>query len=321
MRNPIAAAVLSLCLAATSYAAPRTSLLVLNKGDGTMSIIDPVSLETTATVPVGKNPHEALVSADGKTAWASNYNGAHTLGAVDVANGKALDPIDLGALVTPHGLALAGGKIYFTAEDSRAIGWCDPANGKVEWIMGSGQDKTHMIRLSQDGNTIFTTNIGSNTVSILTRAGKNWDIAQVKVGNGPEGFDISADGKELWVANSSDGSVSLVDIASKKVTATIDAGTKRSNRLEFTTDGKSVFVSDLEGRELVIIDTASHEITKRIALDAGAAGILMQPDGAKAYIALPNKKQIAVLDMKSLEVTARIATGTGPDGMAWSVIE
>jgi YVTN family beta-propeller protein len=216
-------------------------------------------------------------------------------------------------------LAEANGKIYFTAERSKVIGRCDVASRKVDWVLGIGQNSTHMIELTADRQTIVTTNIGSDSISLVKAQGKGWEIANVSVGKGPEGMDLVDGGKEIWVANSQDGTISIVDPAEEKVTQTIVVGTKRSNRLKFTPDGKLAFVSDLSGTDLVVIDVAKREVTKRIPLGGGAAGLQMDPSGGRAFVALPGKNEVVVVDLNSLEIAGRLATGKGPDGMAWVV--
>ena len=54
---------------------PANALLVLEKEQNTLVIVDPVSLTIVARVPVGENPHEVAVSADGSIAYISNYGG------------------------------------------------------------------------------------------------------------------------------------------------------------------------------------------------------------------------------------------------------
>ena len=107
----------------------------------------------------------------------------------------------------------------------------------------------------------------------------------VAVGRGSEGFDVTPDEKELWAANAGDGTISIVDIARRKVTQTLDANVKGANRLKFTLDGKLAFVSSLGGADLAVFDVSSRKEVKRIKLGRGAAGILMQPDGARVYVA------------------------------------
>lgn len=303
------------------------ALLVLEKSDRTMAIVDPGSLKVIARVPAGEDPHEVVASSDGKFAYISNYGAfgtpQHTLSVVDIQEQKPLPPVNLGALLAPHGLAFVDGKVYFTAEGSKAIGRYDPATNRVDWILGLGQNRTHMLFVTKDENQIYASDVNSNSISFLDRDKRadvsGWIQTVVPVGKGPEGFDVSPDGRELWAADSHDGTVSVIDIASKKVTQTFDVHTRQSNRLKFTLDGKLVLISDLLTGDLVIVDTASRKEIKRVNLGHGAAGILVAPDGTRAFIAVDTDSSVAVFDLKSLAVTGRIAVGKGPDGMAWAV--
>lgn len=313
---------------------PTNSLLILAKHDNTLLIVDPSSLQVIARVPVGNDPHEVIASTDGKTAYVSNYGfGAYnTLAVVDVVAQKALPSVDLGPLRGPHGLTFVGGKAWFTAEGAKAIGSYDPAARSVDWILGTGQNRTHMIYVSPDTKLIVTTNVSSGTVSMIEKAsvgppgqggamnipGGDWNETVVRVGRGSEGFDISPDGKEIWVANAGDGTVSIIDVASKQLTQTLAADVPGANRLKFTPDGKLALISSLRGPDVTVIDTATRKTVKRIAVGHGAAGILMQPDGARAFVACSPDGYVAVIDLHSLEVVGRIEAGHDPDGLAWA---
>src|SRR5262249_28458642 len=216
---------------------------------------------------------------------------------IDLATKKELRRVDLGPLRRPHGIFMHEGKAYFTAEVNKLIGRYDPASNQVDWMMGTGQGSTHMVIVNRDGSKIFTTNIGSDSVSILERGSNplNWSATPVPVGKGPEGIDISPDEKEIWTAHSRDGGVSIIDIAGKKVVGTIDAKTKRSNRLKITPDGKRVLISDLEAGELVVLDRDSRKEIKRMKLGRAPEGILIPPDGARAFVAVNGDNCVAVL--------------------------
>jgi len=99
--------------------AQSARLLVLNKEDATLAIIDPASGKILGTVPVGQGPHEVVASTDGKWAFASNYGTGpapgHTISMIDLAAKKELRRIDVTPLSRPHGLAFVNGKLYFTA--------------------------------------------------------------------------------------------------------------------------------------------------------------------------------------------------------------
>ncbi len=151
----------------TAVETPAESLLVLNKGDNALAIVDPASMQVVARVPAGRDPHEVVASADGKLAFVSNYGGGDTLSVIDLVGQKAHAPVKLGALRSPHGLAMAGGNIYFTAEANKIIGRYNPSSQTVDWLLGLGQERTHMIVVSADGKKIYTSNVNSDTISLI----------------------------------------------------------------------------------------------------------------------------------------------------------
>mgnify|MGYP000246305465 CR=1 FL=1 len=68
-----------------------------------------------------------------------------------------------GALGAPHGLELVAGRVYFTAEGSKMIGRYDPATRQIDWTLGIGQNRTHMLVVARDLQRIFTSNVNSDT--------------------------------------------------------------------------------------------------------------------------------------------------------------
>lgn len=313
---------------------PKRVLLAQSKEDHTLAIVDPATLKIVAKVPIGPAPHEVVASTDGKTAYISNFSGVGypMISVVDLVHQKALPPINTGALSETHGLAFVGGELWFTAQGSRAVARYNPATRKIDWIMGTGQDFTHMLYVTPDGKHVYTANRGSGTVTIMDqyavppRPGEpsgathmDWRETLIRVGRGDEGFDVSPDGKELWTADAQDGTFSVIDLATRKVVDTIDARIMGTNRLKFTPDGKYVLVSELNGPNLVIYNAATRKEVKQIPISHGAEGILMDPVGHRAFIACTPDNYIAVLDLKTLKVTGHLNVGGQPDGMAWAI--
>lgn len=351
LRSCAAAFALSVSAVAAIHGQTTASLLVLSKHDHTLAIVDPGTLKTTARVPVGEDPHEVIASADGTRAYVSNYGfGAfHTLAVVNLVSHQAMPSIDLGALRGPHGLVYEGGKTWFTAEAAKAVGRYDPGTGKIDLILGTGQNRTHMIWVSADGQVIVTSNVSSGTLSIFTQeplrmpgpppgashpGGRDarppgpppgtppmphtdWNQTLVRVGNGSEGFDVSPDGKEIWVANAQDGTLSVVSLPEKKVLQTLQVDAPGANRLKFTPDGGTVLVSS--GPDLLVLDAATRTVKARVPVGHGSAGILVEPSGARAFVACGPDNSVAVVDMRTLKVIAHVDAGGEPDGMAWAV--
>ncbi len=281
------AAVLGVLLLGANLAAAQTpspALLVLEKSDNSLAIVDPVNLQIVARVPAGPDPHEIVASADGKLAYISNYGGSdsalNTISVIDLATRKALSPINLGALRSAHGLAFAGGKLYFTAETNKVVGRYDPAAQSVDWVLGTGQDRTHMVAVSESLDRIVTSNVSSGTISVIEQVSpptggfgpppgsngpppsappaggppprmgtppsgprKTWRVTNVAAGHGAEGFDVSPEGNEIWAANAQDATVSIIETASKRVTQTLPISLRGANRLKFTPDGRRVLIA------------------------------------------------------------------------------
>lgn len=336
--SPLKLFLLSIAFAALHCQAqnkPQQFLLALSKADHTLAILDAASLKVVGKVPVGSDPHEVIASDDGKTAYVTIYGGGslHEINVIDLVNLKALTTIDTRPLYGPHGIVFVNGKAWFSAEGSKAVGSYDPATNKIDWSMGTGQDRTHMIYVTPDARKIYTTNIASGTVSIfeeeLIQPGKqappgakphpDWRHTIVPTARGSEGLDVSKNGKELWTASAEDGSITIVNLENKTQAARIPAKVFGANRLKFTPDGKMAFISSLQNGELTIYDTKTRKELKSLKLGKGAAGIEMDPDNTRAFVACSADNNIAIIDLKTLEVTSRIEVGGTPDGMAWAI--
>lgn len=302
-----------------------------------MAIIDPIALKIIVKIPVGQDPHEIIASTDGKTAYVTNTGGgrAHEINVIDLVGQQPMPNIDTKSFLGPHGIVFVGGKAWFSAEGAKAVGRYDPVSKQIDWSMGTGEDRTHMIFVTPDEKRVYTTNVNAGTVSILvdtvfypvtppnvvptsnTPPRKEWIHTVVKAGKGCEGFDVSPDGKQLWTVAASDGSISIIDVMSKKLIASIDAQALGANRLKFTPDGKRVLISSLRIGDMFVIDVASRKEIKRVNIGKGGAGILVEPNGSRAFVGCTQDNYVAVIDLKTLEVVNRITLG-GPDGLAWS---
>ena len=304
---------------AASQGTSAARLLVLLRDASALAIVDPVAGTVLGRVPTVSGPHEVTASTDGKLAFVASPSGG--ISVIDLEEQTELRRLDIGPGSEPHDVRFAGGKLYFTAEGYKVIGRYDPRTDEVEWLLGIGQDGTHMLVLSEDRNTIFTANRGSNTVTVVEDVAggpPNWRVTAIPVGGEfPEGIDLSPDGREVWTATRNDGGISIIDVATKAVTQRLDLHLQDPSRLAFTPDGTRVLVSDGGGNSLVVLDAAARSEITRLELAPNA--VLVQPDGAQAFAALRGDHRVAVIDLDTLEVTAEILTGagSGPGCMFW----
>src|SRR5437667_11903086 len=110
-------ALIAVSIVARASLSDHGALLVLNKSESTLAIIDPATLKVLARVPTGEAPHEVAASADGRLAFVSNYGTAdrpgNTISVIDIAARKEFKRVDLSPLIRPHGITESNGKIYF----------------------------------------------------------------------------------------------------------------------------------------------------------------------------------------------------------------
>lgn len=357
----LAGSLVGLPLTAAAQSMPSPSLLVLSKQDHTLAIVDPANLNVLARVPVGDDPHEVAASSDGRTAYVSNYGFGrfHTITMIDLDGRKQKGVIDLGALRGPHGLDFVDSKLWFTAEAAKVIGSYDPQSDKIDWIMGTGQNRTHMIYVFPGAKKMVTTNVSSATVTFLEHTdgpagmppgpppGSAPPAGQPQgQGNGapppgtpgrqmpgPPGGDWNETvvpvgrGSEGFDV-SPDGKQAWVANAWDGTISVIDIDSKKvTATLAANARGANRLKFTPDGKlalisagpELVIFDVASQKETKRITIGHGSGGVLVQPDGTRAFVACSADSYVAVIDLKTLSVTGHIEAGGNPDGLAWSV--
>jgi YVTN family beta-propeller protein len=289
---------------------------------GDLAFVDLQTGKVVDRIPVGREPHEVAVSSDGKYAVATNTgagsNPGTTISVIDLKARKELRRVDIAPLTSPHGVYYRSGLFYFTAEGARAVAAYDPERDHIVWLMGTGEDTTHNLVVSEDGNRMFTANRGSNSISQFDRGANGvWRPTVIAVCRGPQGLDLSPDGKQLWVGCRGSNEIAIIDAATKKVVTTFPSLSGQIARVRFTHDGKRVLTADLGRGELSIWDAVTHQQLKNLKLGSYAEGILISPDGKRAYIGVTTDDNVAEIDLEKMTVLRRLQTGVGPDGMAW----
>lgn len=316
------------------------TLLVANKTDDTVDLVDPATGTSRATLPTGHAPHEIAVSPDGGVAVISNYGDraqrGSTLTVVDVRRSKVLRTIDLKRHEHPHGLAwLSKKRVVVTTEESEHILVVDPHTGRIVSEVETGQRISHMVALAR--GRAFVANIGSGSVTVID-VEKGEKLMDIETGEGAEGVATTPDGKHVWVTNRSANTLSILDAATLEIVATIDCA-GFPIRVAITPDGKRALVSCAETGEIVVFDVAERRELVRRKLDLSTVetaasrlfgerfgespvpvGVVIAPDGRSAWVAATQSDIVVVVDPRNLEVLDLIRTGQEPDGMAFSPV-
>jgi YVTN family beta-propeller protein len=309
--------------AETAPPAPRVRVLVVDKEEKQLAIIDPATRTILASVPVGDGPHEVVASADGKLAIVSNYGGqvpGNTLSIIDLETLKETKRVKVAPLSRPHGLAASGNQVFFTTEASLAIARLDLLTGEVDRVVGTSQKLSHMIVIDAPHQRLYTANIVSGSLSAIEPAQGpgGFDVTQIAVPPGPEGIGVSPDGAQVWTAHRPTGGISVIDTATRKIIATLPVSTF-AFRIAFTADGRYALATEPSASQLLVFDAHSHELVKKIAI-AGAP-LTVATDGAKrAYVSVAETNKVVAIDLDQLAVADTMDAGGHPDGLAVAVM-
>jgi len=306
-------------VAAQSAQGRTGTLVVLNKEVATATFVDVASGATVATLPTGTGPHELAMTGDGRWAVSTDYAGGNSLTVFDVSGPSVVRTIDLSAYPRPHGAFFLPGDsiLAVTSEASRNVVLVQPFRGEVLGAIGTDAAGSHMVAVTGDGSTLYTGDIGANTVSRLDVAARA-RTASFAVPAQPEAITVSSDGSQVWVGSNAEGVVSVVRPASGTVETALD-GFRWPYRIRILEDRGVVVIPDLTLNVVRFVDYASHREVGRIEVpDEGPQGIAVTPDGGTLFLSLSAAGEVAVIDLDARRIVRRLEAGRTPDGIGWS---
>jgi YVTN family beta-propeller protein len=329
MRNPLPL-LLPLCLSTISLTAAAQSLLVVNQGDSSLSIVDPVSnlqIATIAENTPGVHAHEAAASADGRFAFLPIYGSAGVgkpgidgdrMLIVDLTSRSIVATIPFGHGVRPHQptYSPATGLLYITTELDKSVTIFDPKTRTIVGAVPTGQEQSHMLALSHDARRGYTANVGPGTVSVLDIPGRK-TLAVIPVSGQVQRISISNDDKLVFTSDMTKPQLAVIDTATNQVKTWVALpGTGYGTAP--TPDGRSLLVTVPSANQVAVVDLATMQVVRHIAVPSAPQEVLVRPDGKVAYVSCSASAKVAAIDLAQWNVTTLIAAGPGADGLAWA---
>ncbi|MEP7012980.1 MAG: alpha/beta fold hydrolase [Acidobacteriota bacterium] len=317
---------------------PAETLAIVRKSDASVDLVDPATGKSRATIPTGNGPHEAAISPDGTTLVVSDYGTkaepGSSLTVIDLATRSVVKKVDLGAPKKPHGLAWLGPQyLAVTAEGSGELLIVKPREGQIVRAVATGQEISHMVAVTPEGNRAFVANIGSGSVTVID-LGTGQKLKDIPTGAGAEGIAFRPGTREVWVTNREADTLSVIDADRLTVIATVPCS-GYPIRIAFSPRGLRALVTATKSGEVVAIDPVRKRETLRKKLDLSVVaeakdrlfgdrfanspapvGLLFAPSGRRAYVAATQSDRVIEIDTESLDVVRVIETGREPDGMA-----
>ncbi len=304
------------------------TLLVANKGDHTLGIVNPGEGKQVATLPEnGVTGHEVAASPDGRRAFVPIYGNSgvgqpgtngQSIDVFDLVSQKRISTIQFPHPERPH-CAVFGpknGLLYVTTELDKAIAIIDPQTLKIVGSVPTGQPESHMLALSHDGRRGYTANVGPGTVSVLDLEGRK-TLAVIPISKNTQRISISPDDSMVFTADQVKPRIAVIDTASNKVKTWIELpgigfGTTP------TPDGRWLLATLPKENKIAVIDMKTLKVANLVDVPSSPQEILVQPDSQMAYVSCNVKHQVAVLNTSSWSVEKVIDCGKNSDGLAWA---
>jgi DNA-binding beta-propeller fold protein YncE len=303
-------------------------LLIANKGEHTLGIIDPTEGKEVATVEEGGiTGHEVVASADGRRAFVPIYGNSgvgkagtdgSTVAVIDLSTHKLIDTLNLEKPLRPH-CAVVGpqnGLIYITTELSESVTIVDPHTLRILGTVPTGQPESHMLAITSDGKRGYTANVGPGTVSVLDLEARK-KIAVIPISHMTQRISLSVDDRWVFTADQTKPQLAVIDTAKNQVTQWIPLAGLGYGTAP-TRDGKWLIVCEPPVGKVEVVDLQSMRVVHSINVPKAPQEVLVRPDDQVAYVSCDASKQVAEINLKTWNVDRLIDAGKSADGLAWA---
>jgi DNA-binding beta-propeller fold protein YncE len=308
--------------------APKGMLVVANKGDNALGLIDVAAGKQVAEVAEGGvTGHEVIASRDGKLAYVPIYGNSgvgmpgtdgSNMVVIDLASRKVVGNVDFGKGVRPH-CPLFGprnGLLYVSTELEKAIAIIDPSTLKIVGSIPTGQEQSHMFTITRNGHRAYTANVGPGTVSVLDLdARKVLDI--IPVSGQVQRISLSVDDKLVFTSDVTKPQLAVIDTATNKIKTWIPMPGLGYGSAP-TQDGKWLVIALPLVNKVAAIDLKAMQVAHTIDVPTKPQEVLIAPDGKTAYVSCDQSAKVAVINIADWTVKGMIDAGKGVDGLAWA---
>ncbi len=320
--------VMSASMQSGARGAAEGLLLVANKGDRTLGLIDIKAGKQVATVSEnGTTGHEVAASPDGRLAYVPIYGNSgvgrpgtdgSNMVVIDIAAQKIVNNVDFGHGVRPH-CAMFGpkdGLLYVTTELDNAVTVIDPKTLKIVGKIPTGAAESHMLAISPDGKYGYTANVGPGSVSVLDMQGRK-TIAVIPVSGQVQRIAVSVDGKTAFTSDQTKPQLAVIDTATHKIKAWVPLPAPGYGTAP-TADGRWLIIAVPAANKVSVLDLRTMSIAQSIDVPAAPQEVVIRPDGKAAYVSCDASHKIAEIRIPDWNLARLIDAGAGADGLAWA---
>ena len=303
-------------------------LLVAQKGDTSLAIVDPVAGAVIASVDEGGTTgHEVAGSPDGKVAVVPIYGNSgvgkpgtdgKNIVVIDLASHKIVSNIEFDHGVRPHCPVFGpkDGMLYVTTELDHSITVIDPKTWKIVGVIPTGQPESHMLTIAHDGLRGYTANVGPGTVSVLDMKARK-TVAVIPISGTTQRITISNDDRWVFTADQTKPQMAVIDTATNKVKTWVPLS-GLGYGAAVSKDGKWLLMPIPSKNVVDVVDLATMKVAHSVEVGGDPQEVLTAHGGKAAYVSCVGANRVDEIDLATWKVSRSIATGKGTDGLGWA---
>jgi len=299
-------------------------VFVPNRASADVAIIDTRKDEVIARVPVGRVPHQVVVSDTLMKMVASN-TADDTISIID------LKTLETAATVTldhepehmeldPTGDLIAVGNIGAGTVSLVSLAE-DREQARVD-----GLYQPHNMTFSPDGSLLYVGNLGADVVSVIDvanaevideiRIGEAQTVASAEEGDrewqGVINVTRTPDGRLGFAAFGEGDAMAVLDLRTREKLATLELGSLPW-RAYTTADGRHMIVPNNGDATVSIVSTATLEEVARLPGARDVTGVNTGWFETTAFLVSRGEDKLVVLDLVEMERTGEIPLASSPE--------
>jgi predicted alpha-1,2-mannosidase len=291
----------------------RTPLAyVANYTDNDVTVFDPSTGAIAGTIAVGKNPGDAVFSADGSKVFVPNQ-GSADVSVIDTATNSVVATVKVGKIPATLRIAPDGKTAWVTNFGDNTIQSIDLATLTAGKPIAVGRNP-QQLAIAPDGATIYVADQNDNAITPVD-AQTGAALAPIAVGAKPVPLILSRDGRTAFVGNEAGNSVTIVDLPSRSVHRDIPAGVQPQG-LALSSDGSLLYVADGGSDTVSVIDTRRGVLARAIRVGLNPFSVALSPDGRTLYAVLLGDNAFVKIAIDKPQDRSVVEMGNAPLAIA-----
>jgi YVTN family beta-propeller protein len=298
-------------------------LLVLNRDDDCVSVVDPESGETVAEIETDFDPRTIETSPDGTKSYVTCSQG-DALNIIDNETFSVTARVTHDLFDQPRGLAVRNraNELWVVSRNNSRVFVFDIETDELLDVIPTHQSQSNSLSLNSDESTAYVTNSSGNTLTVLDCDERRIAV-DVPVGDGPEGVGVNPETDNVYVTIQNESRLTVHDPKRYNTSYKTSLGESPMG-IVFAPDASVALVPNRMSNDVSVIETRFHRggegrpwEVERVPVGIWPGDVVFTSDGSIAYVSNNKTNDVSVIDMETREETSRIDVRTYPDGITY----